>query len=93
MENLSIGIRFVRNALPEEHLIGLLDLSQLNAEYIITQILNHLNEGGYSTDNIISQCYDGAAVMSGVKGRVQALLQKSLAEMFHIFTTLTISFT
>ena len=78
LENLSIIIRFLRNALLEEHLIGLVDLSQLNAEYITTQILNHLQEGGYSIDNIISQCYDDAVVMSGVKAGVQGLLQKTL---------------
>jgi len=54
MWRISIMIRFVRNAFPEEHLTGLLDLSQLNAEYITTQILSHLQDGGYSTDNIIN---------------------------------------
>lgn len=34
VENLSVMIRFVCNSLPEEHLIGLLDLHQLDAEYI-----------------------------------------------------------
>lgn len=78
MENLAVMIRFVCNSLPEEHLIGFLDLHQLDAEYISTQILSHLSAAGYSADNIVSQCYDGASVMSVVRGGVQALLQNKL---------------
>lgn len=77
-ENLSVIIRFVCNGVPEEHLIGLLELQQLDADYITTEILQHLSESGYSADNIMSQCYDGASVMSGVRGGVQALLQQRL---------------
>uniref|UniRef100_A0A3Q1GW72 HAT C-terminal dimerisation domain-containing protein n=1 Tax=Acanthochromis polyacanthus TaxID=80966 RepID=A0A3Q1GW72_9TELE len=80
VENMSVMIRFVRNGIPEEHLIGLLDLSQLNAEYITTQILEHLSESGYNAAEIMSQCYDGASVMSGVKGGVQALIQKKIGK-------------
>ncbi|KAM3621706.1 uncharacterized protein V6R79_014779 [Siganus canaliculatus] len=79
VENLSVIIRFVSNSMPEEHLIGLLDLHQLDAEYITSELMTHLSDAGYSADNILSQCYDGASVMSGVRGGVQALLQKKLA--------------
>lgn len=56
------------DSVPEEHLIDLFDLSQLDAEYITTQMLKHLSDCGYSPDSIISQCYDGASVMSGIRG-------------------------
>ena len=75
VENLSLMIRFVSSSMPEEHLIGLLELHQFDVEYITSEILTHLSDAGYSADNILSQCYDGASVMSGV----QALLQKKLA--------------
>lgn len=78
VENLSLVIRFVCNSVPEEHLIGLLDLKQLDAEYITSQILKVLNDQGYSTEKIISQCYDGASIISGIRGGVQALFQKKL---------------
>ncbi|KAK0141175.1 hypothetical protein N1851_021817 [Merluccius polli] len=65
VENLSIMIRFVCNSIPEENLIGLLDLSQLDAEFMTTQILQHLSD---------------SAVMSGIRGGVQALLQKKLGK-------------
>ncbi len=60
----------------EKHLIGLLDLSQLDAEFMTSQILQHLSDSGYNANEIKSQCYDGAAVMSEIRGEVQALLQK-----------------
>ena len=44
VENLSIMMRFVCNSIPEEHLIGLLDLSQLDAEFMTTEILQHLSD-------------------------------------------------
>ena len=80
VENLSVMIRFVSASLPEEHLIGLLDLDQLDAQYITSEILKCLSDAGYSADNILSQCYDGASVMSGVRGGVQALLQQKLGK-------------
>ncbi|KAL1279398.1 hypothetical protein QQF64_026071 [Cirrhinus molitorella] len=69
IENLSILIRFVCNGVPEEHLIGLLELQQLNAEYITTEILQHLSETGFSADNILSVLF---------RGGVQAILQQRL---------------
>ncbi|KAM3604844.1 uncharacterized protein V6R79_016961 [Siganus canaliculatus] len=48
-------------------------------EYITSELMTHRSDAGYSADNILSQCYDGASVMSGVRGGVQALLQKKLA--------------
>lgn len=53
--------------MPEEHLIGLLDLHQLDAEYMCTEIQRHLSDASYSAENVVSQCYDGASVLSGVK--------------------------
>lgn len=79
VENLSVIVRFVTDSKPEEHLIGLLDLHELDAEHITSELLAHLSDAGYSSDNILSQCYDGAPVFSGVRGGVQALLQNKLA--------------
>ena len=62
VEKFSIIIRFLCNSIPEEHLIGLLNLHQLDAE-----ILKHLSDAGYCPDNMVSQCCDGASVMSGIR--------------------------
>ncbi|KAK0150726.1 Zinc finger MYM-type protein 1 [Merluccius polli] len=80
IENVSVIIRFVHNSIPEEHLIGLIQLNQLDAAYVCDQILSHLSDLGYSGDNLVSQCYDGASVMSGVRGGVQALLQNKVGK-------------
>ncbi|KAG2463198.1 AT1B3 ATPase, partial [Polypterus senegalus] len=56
IENLSVVIRFVQNSIPEEHLIGLIELNQLDAEYICNHILSaHLSELGYSPDSLVCQ--------------------------------------
>lgn len=60
VENLFIMIWFVCNSIPEEALIELLDLHQLDAEYMSTEILRHLSDASYSADNIAIKCYDGA---------------------------------
>ncbi|KAK5623707.1 hypothetical protein CRENBAI_008315, partial [Crenichthys baileyi] len=39
--------------MPEEHLTGLFDLGQLDAEYITSEILTLLSDAGYSADNIL----------------------------------------
>ena len=41
VENLSVIIRFVNNSVPEEHLIGLVNLHQLDADYTCTEILKY----------------------------------------------------
>ncbi|KAG2457892.1 MED6 polymerase, partial [Polypterus senegalus] len=53
--NVSVVIRFVQISIPEEHLIGLIELNQLDAEYICNQIQSHLSELGYSPDNLVCQ--------------------------------------
>ncbi|KAI2659484.1 Alanine--tRNA ligase [Labeo rohita] len=63
----------------EEHLIGLLDLRQIDAEYISSQILNHLSAAGYSADNIVSQYYDGTSVMSKFLVQVLGVLKPATA--------------
>ncbi|XP_056637700.1 uncharacterized protein LOC130445837 [Diorhabda sublineata] len=49
-----------------------------NAKTFTNMTLNILNDNGIDTKHLLSQCYDGASVMSGHKGGVAALIQKSL---------------
>ncbi|KAG2466366.1 RGRF2 factor, partial [Polypterus senegalus] len=78
IENVPVVIRFVQNSIPEEHLIGLIELNQLDAEYICNQIQSHLSELGYIPENLVCQCFDGASVISGARSGVQALLQNKV---------------
>lgn len=45
----------------------------------MSEILTHLSDVGYGADNILSQSYDWAFVMTGKRGGLQALLQNKLA--------------
>lgn len=40
--------------------------------------LDILKSSNINPDYMLSQCYDGASIMSGSKGGVQALIQKEL---------------
>lgn len=51
----------------------------VDAEYMCTEILRHVSDAGYSAENIVSECYDSASVLSGVRGDVSALLKKKLS--------------
>lgn len=78
IENLSLVVRFVSKAKSEEHLIGLLQMAQLDAEYIAGQILSHLVTYDFKPEDILNQCLNGASVMSGYNGGVQAVIQRRL---------------
>lgn len=87
VENVSVIIRYIGNSMPEEHLTGLLDLQQLNAKYITSEILLHLSDAGYNADSILCQFYDGTSVMSRIKCGVHAL--RGLTNMSHTSTATT----
>ena len=78
IENMSIVVRYVNGGRVKEEFIGLTALAQFDAQYMCDIILNRLAEIGLDSSKIISQCYDGAAVMCGRLGGVQALLQDKL---------------
>lgn len=95
VEKLSVMVLFVCSGIPEDHLIGLLELKQLDSEYTTSEILDHLSHTVFNAENILSQCYDGAAVISGVKGGVKAIMQRQLGRYIlyiHCFSNQSISF-
>ncbi|XP_057662275.1 uncharacterized protein LOC130897444 [Diorhabda carinulata] len=77
-ENVSIGVRYVKNGKVFESLLGIYTTEKLDAKTFTNMTLNILNDNGIDTKHLLSQCYDGASVMSGHKGGVAALIQKSL---------------
>ena len=78
VENMSIVIRFVKQGVVYERLLSIVDLKEVDAHGITTAILKELRDSNIDPSNILSQCFDGAAVMSGAKGGVQKLLQLEL---------------
>jgi len=72
-----VCIRYPKNLKVEEQFVGFLDVSQSqNADSLIGVLLKFLNCLNLDKINIIGQSYDGASVMSGHTGGVQAKLKE-----------------
>lgn len=77
-ENIAIGVRYVINGKAKESILAIKTCTSLDAKTFTDLTLKVLDSCDLDTSKILSQCYDGAAVMSGEKGGVQTLLQKRL---------------
>jgi len=78
-ENISIVLRYVdKTNCVKERLVSMATTQHFDAMSLTKLILSQLKDKGLSTDKILSQCYDGASVMSGTHGGVQKLLQDEL---------------
>lgn len=77
-EFLSIACRYVCDDSLKESLITFINIDQLDALFIAKTILKTIDQVGLDKDKIISQCYDGAAVMSGQFGDVQKIIEREL---------------
>ena len=81
-EQLSICIRFVSEYenvfVVKERFMGFVDVHQLDASSLANAILSLLNELHLDTMRCVSQCYDGASVMSGHLAGVQAIVKQSI---------------
>ena len=56
---------------PRQRLLQMTPLGELVAQFIATKIPSVLETSGLDAIHIISQCHDGASVMSGVCGSIQ----------------------
>ena len=80
-ESLCIVIRFVKEGKAMERLLAIVHLHQLDADYISNTIIEILKASDLDPQKIISQCHDGASVMSVSLGGVQAIIQKKLGKV------------
>lgn len=78
LECLSIAARYICDGKPCESLLGLETSEDLTAVGLADVIWKSLETYGLDTTKIISQCYDGAAVMSGSTGGIQQIMQEKL---------------
>jgi len=79
VENLSIVIRYISNVSDVcERLLCIGTTSQFDAANLTERIISYLKLYSIRLDRMLAQCYDGASVMSGRYGGVQALMQKEL---------------
>jgi hypothetical protein len=68
----------VSEGIPQESLLTMETTEKLDAQTFTDLTLEILNRHRIDPKNMISQCYDGASVMSGEFGGVQALIQKAV---------------
>ena len=78
VENVLVVIRFVKEEKAYETLIGMPLTEKFNANAITSVLLVCINSCGIDSEKMISQCYDGAAVMSGRYDGVPKKIQETL---------------
>ena len=77
-EQLTIVLRYVYGGSVYEHFLGFVEAKSLNASALTQYILDQLSNLELSINNCISQCYDGASVMSGCcNGVATKILEKN----------------
>lgn len=77
-ENFALGIRYVKESKAYESTLCIKTTEELDAHSLAELTLNILQESDINTDYLLSQCYDGASVMSGKRGGLQAIMQQKL---------------
>lgn len=81
-EQLSIVLRYVHDGVVHERFIEYVHATELNAASLTDNILRIISQVQLSIDRCVSQCYDGASVMSGscsgVSARIKELNPKAV---------------
>ncbi|KAJ4946440.1 hypothetical protein JOQ06_024107 [Pogonophryne albipinna] len=71
-ENVSIVVRYLnKNNDIRERLLVMATTKHCDALSLTDLVISELRKAGLTTDKILSQCYDGASVMSGKRGGIQ----------------------
>lgn len=79
IKNLAIAIRFVdENNEIREHLLCTGIVNKFDAVSLTDALLGYLQQYNIRLDRMLAQCYDGAKVMAGHSGGVQAIVQQRL---------------
>lgn len=73
-EILSIAFRYVSGKTIQESLLEFVNISKLDAMSIANAVLSTMEKFDLDQTKLISQCYDGASVMSGERGGVQRII-------------------
>lgn len=83
-EQLSIVLRYFHNKHVRERFIGFFYAKELNASSLSEYILEALRNINVSISDCVSQCYDGASVMSGRCNGVAAKLQEKNSKAIYV---------
>lgn len=77
-ENIAIAIRYVKGGVIKESLLVVTTTNKLDAETFTEATLSVLKDNNIPFSRLLSQCYDGASVMSGKHAGVAAKIEKRL---------------
>ncbi len=78
-ENVSIVVQYMdKDNKMQERLLSMQTTDKCDAESLTNVVLDELSNAGLDANKILSQCYDGASVMSGREGGMQKLIQNKL---------------
>ncbi|XP_073726196.1 zinc finger MYM-type protein 1-like [Misgurnus anguillicaudatus] len=83
-EQLAICVRYVAESVVKECLLAMKTLKEFDAECITTAIEEELVFHGLDKLKCVAQSYDGAAVMSGAVGGVQARFKANHPEAVYV---------
>ena len=88
-EQLAIGIRYWIKDAPQEasikdEFLAFTPLQTMNAPAIFGVLNSNIERLGLVWDNLVGQCYDGASVMSGHTGGLQALVRQRAPQAIYI---------
>lgn len=76
-ENVSIVVRYLdNNNETHKRLLAMASTKHCDTLSLTDLIISEMRKTGLTTEKILSQCYDGASVMSGKSGGVQQILQE-----------------
>ena len=77
-ENIAIAIRYVKNGIVKESLLAVISTKNVDAATFTEVTLNSLTENNIDLSRMLSQCYDGASVMSGKISGVATRIKNKL---------------
>lgn len=80
-EFISIVIRYVKGAQPIESLLCFETTKQFDAQTQADLLVKTLTDCSLCLTRMLSQCYDGANVMSGDDGGIQRIIQRALGRV------------
>jgi hypothetical protein len=73
---MSVCLRYAKDLDIHERFLGFLEVSKgHDADFLATMILNFLQQSKIGDSHVIAQSHDGASVMSGHLGGVQAKIK------------------
>ena len=79
-----IVFRYIHKSIVLERFTGYTHATDLSAPALAEYIVTRIKAFGLNLDNCISQCYDGASVMSGCNAGVQAVIQAQFPQAVYV---------